>query len=65
MGTEVKPKMAALLGLPEAGPTKPKGFSCYWCHAKESAAAPAKAAPAKGAPAIVPAATGAKNPKGW
>ena len=60
MGSEVKPKMAALLGLPEAGPNKPKGFSCYWCHAKASATDPAKGAPAK-----VPAATGAKDPKGW
>jgi hypothetical protein len=34
MGTVVKPKMAALLGLPEWSPDNIKGFGCYRCHGK-------------------------------
>ena len=34
MGEEVKPQMAALLGMPSFDPTKPEagGFSCAGCH---------------------------------
>ena len=60
MGTEVKPKLAALLGLPEAGPTNPKGFGCYDCHTKEGATSAAKEGPPKPAPTP----EGAKDPKG-
>jgi len=35
MGTVVKPKMAALLGLPEWSPQTTNGFGCYRCHTKE------------------------------
>jgi hypothetical protein len=31
----VKPKMAALLGLPEWSPQVTSGFGCYRCHTKE------------------------------
>jgi cytochrome c553 len=32
MATEVKPKMAALLGLQQMTPDNPKGFGCTHCH---------------------------------
>jgi hypothetical protein len=32
MGTVVKPKMAALLGLPEWSMEHKEGFGCYHCH---------------------------------
>jgi cytochrome c553 len=35
MGTVVKPKMAALLGMPEWSPAVKTGFGCYRCHTKE------------------------------
>jgi hypothetical protein len=35
MATQVKPKMAALLNMPEWTPEKPVGFSCYGCHTHE------------------------------
>jgi hypothetical protein len=34
MATVVKPKMAALLGLPEWSPQVTTGFGCYHCHTK-------------------------------
>jgi hypothetical protein len=53
MGTQVKPTMAALLGLPEWGPTNATGFGCYGCHTKEemAGAAPTDAKPAPPMPA--------------
>jgi hypothetical protein len=52
MGEQVKPQMAALLGLPNFDPKKPEpgAFGCMACHTtkkEEGAAAPAKEAPAK------------------
>lgn len=35
MGGEVKPKMAALLNLPEYKPEHPTGFGCNACHMSE------------------------------
>lgn len=35
MGGEVKPKMAALLGMPEYTPERPTGFGCNACHMSE------------------------------
>jgi hypothetical protein len=32
MGGEVKPKMAALLNMPEFTPERGSGFGCYACH---------------------------------
>jgi hypothetical protein len=68
MGTQVKPKVAELLGLPEWTMTNPKGFGCYECHTKQEgpsgAAAPPAGAPPAGAPAPAPA-PGAKPPAGW
>jgi cytochrome c553 len=32
MRTEVAPKVAELIGLPEWSPQNPKGFGCYACH---------------------------------
>jgi hypothetical protein len=49
MGTQVKPKMASLLGLPEWTPASPTGFACYNCHTHEEGAA--AAAPKAGGPA--------------
>ncbi|HMF43697.1 MAG TPA: hypothetical protein VKQ32_23645 [Polyangia bacterium] len=65
MGTQVKPTMAALLGVPEWAPAKPDGFGCYQCHTKEAAAATPP--PAMGKPAApAPAAPAAPAPaKGW
>ena len=34
MAEEVKPHMAALLGIPEWTPQTPNGFGCYGCHQK-------------------------------
>jgi len=34
MRTQVKPTMAALLGLPELSSANPKGFTCFNCHTK-------------------------------
>jgi len=39
MGTQVKPKMASLLGLAEWTPASPTGFACYNCHTHEEGAA--------------------------
>jgi mono/diheme cytochrome c family protein len=35
MGTQVKPQMAALLGMQEWTPQNTNGFGCYQCHTKE------------------------------
>jgi cytochrome c553 len=58
MGTQVKPKMAELLGLPEWQMNNPTGFGCYQCHTNEgpAAAPPAGAAPGK---------PGNEGMKGW
>ena len=52
MGTQVKPKMAALLGIAEWTPTNPTGYGCYGCHTQEGApgAAPTDSAPKTAAP---------------
>jgi hypothetical protein len=56
MGTQVKPKMAALLGEAEWSPANPKGFACYECHThEEGPAAGAKEAPTGEAPKAAPA----------
>ena len=34
MAEEVKPHMAALLGMPEWTPQTPNGYGCYGCHQK-------------------------------
>jgi len=34
MGEQVKPQMAALLGMAEFTPKNPTGFGCYACHGK-------------------------------
>jgi hypothetical protein len=69
MGTQVKPKMAALLGLPEWTPASPTGFACYNCHTHEDGApAAAPAAPAATKPAATkpaPAAPAKPETKGW
>jgi len=66
MGTQVKPTMAALLGVPEWTMTNQSGFGCYQCHTKEAAAA-APPPSMTGKPAApAPAAPGAPAPaKGW
>jgi hypothetical protein len=68
MGTQVKPKMASLLGLAEWTPASPTGFACYNCHTHEEgapAAAPA-GAPAATKPGAAPKGAPAKpEPKGW
>ena len=62
MGTQVKPKMAALLGLPEWTPATPTGFACYECHTHEDGpAAGAKEAPTGEAPKAAPAPAAAKG----
>ena len=68
MGTQVKPKMAALLGLPEWTPASPTGFACYNCHTHaDGPAAGAKEAPPSPAPtkAAAPAAPAKPDTKGW
>jgi hypothetical protein len=60
MGTQVKPKMASLLGVAEWTPASPTGFACYNCHTHEEGA-PGAAAPK----ATAPAAAGKPEPKGW
>ena len=62
MGTQVKPKMASLLGLPEWTPASPTGFACYNCHTHEEGA-PATA-PAAGKPGAAPKAAKPET-KGW
>jgi hypothetical protein len=65
MGTQVKPTMAALLGVAEWEPSNPKGFGCYNCHTQEgAAAAPAPATPPAAAKPGAPAAP-APAGKGW
>ena len=46
MGTQVKPKMAELLGLAEWTPTSQTGFGCYGCHQQQTGEAPAAKDPA-------------------
>ena len=60
MGTQVKPKMAELLGLPEWQMNNPTGFGCYQCHTNEGPAA-APAAPTRRLPG---APRGARETKG-
>jgi hypothetical protein len=65
MGTQVKPKVAELLGLPEWTPNNPNGFGCYQCHTKQEGPSGAAAPPAGAPPAAAPApAPGAGKPAG-
>jgi hypothetical protein len=77
MGAQVKPHMAALLGLVEWNPATPKGFGCYACHTQEAgttapanerapAGSPAKdGAPARESPAAGAPAAAPTTGEGW
>jgi len=71
MGTQVKPKMASLLGVAEWTPASPTGFACYNCHTHDEGAPAGAPAPATTKPGAAvpkptaPSAAGKPEPAGW